>query len=280
MTRHTRFLALGALLGAGCALQAAVPTLKTLSPRGAQRGKTITLYLRGENLTMGARVQSTLPAVFSRLTLTKDPSADSNLESMTPNSSLPFLVTLKSDAPTGLYPIRVVSPDGISNVLLFSVGDLPEVDEAESKNPKLPNDQPKDAQRVTVPVTINGTLDGPAADIDNYIFTAKAGQKLVFEVEARRAGSAVDPAIEIYDATGHELVKNDDAPGLGVDTRLTYTFAKAGDYRVTVHDSKFSQQSQNFYRLHIGRYDYADSAFPLGWRRRQPLPRRWQWSDG
>ena len=43
------------------------------------------------------------------------------------------------------------------NVLLFSVGDLPEVDEAESKNPKLSNDQAKDAQRVSVPVTINGT---------------------------------------------------------------------------------------------------------------------------
>ena len=36
--------------------------------------------------------------------------------------------------------------------------------------------------------------------VDNYTFTAKAGQKLVFEVEARRAGSGVDPAIEIFDA--------------------------------------------------------------------------------
>src|SRR5262249_6435346 len=73
--------------------------------------------------------------------------------------------------------------------------------------------------------------------------------------------------IEIYDATGHELAKNDDAPGLGVDARLAYTFAKAGDYRIAVHDSKYSQQTQNFYRLKIGRYDYADAVFPLGWRR-------------
>jgi hypothetical protein len=268
MTSHSRLLAVGVLL-AGCVLQAAVPTLKELSPRGAQRGKTFALYLRGENLTQAAQVQSTLPAVFSRLTLSKDPATESNQASMTPNSSLPYMVTLKSDAPTGLYPIRIVSPDGISNVLLFSVGDLPEVDEAEAKakSPKVTNDQAKEAQRVTVPVTINGTLEGPASDIDNYVFTAKAGQKLVFEVEARRAGSAIDPAIEIYDATGKELAKNDDAPGLGVDSRLTYTFAKAGDYRVTVHDSKYSQQGQNFYRLHIGRYDYADAIFPLGWRR-------------
>src|ERR1700731_77369 len=100
MNRHTKFLAVAVLITAGGVLQAAVPALKELSPRGAQRGKTFTLYLRGENLTQAARVQSTLPAVFSRLTLTKDPSAESNQASMTPNSSLPFMVTLKSDAPT------------------------------------------------------------------------------------------------------------------------------------------------------------------------------------
>src|ERR1700688_4307457 len=116
MISHSRILAVGlGLLTAGGALQAAVPALRGLSPRGAQRGKTCTLYLRGENLTQAAQVQSTLPAVFSRLTLTKDPTAESNQASMTPNSSLPYLVTLKSDAPTGFYPIRVVSPDGISN---------------------------------------------------------------------------------------------------------------------------------------------------------------------
>ncbi len=252
-------------------LHAAVPTIRELSPHGAQRGRTFTLYLRGENLTQASQVRSTLPAVFSRLTMTKDPSAESNQGSMAPNTSLPFLVTLKNDAPIGLYPIRVTSPDGISNVLLFSVGDMPEVDETESRNPKVTNDQPKDAQRVPVPVTVNGTLDGPAADMDYYVFTAKAGQKLTFEVEARRAGSAVDPAIEIFDSAGAELAKNDDAPSLGVDCRLTYTFAKAGDYRVRVHDSKYSQQMQNFYRLRIGRYEYADAVFPLGWRRGESI---------
>ena len=47
---------------------------------------------------------------------------------------------------------------------------------------------------------VNGKLAGP--DIDKYVFHATAGQKLVFEVEARRAGSAIDPAIEIFDRPG------------------------------------------------------------------------------
>ncbi len=251
------------LLLAAATLQAA-PAIRDIQPRGAQRGKTFTLYLRGEGLTQGAQVKSTLPAGFSQLTLSKDPLSE--FGGMTrPNTVLPFMVSLKADTPVGFYPIRVVTPDGISNAVLFSVGDLPEVEEIESKNPKQPNNFPQEAQKVPVPSVINGTLEGP--DVDNYTFTAKAGQKLVFEVEARQAGSAIDPAIEIFDSTGRELARNDDAPGLGVDSRVEVTFPKAGEYRVQIHDSKFSEQAQNFYRLKIGSYQYADAIFPLGWRR-------------
>ena len=75
------------------------------------------------------------------------------------------------------------------------MSDLAEIDEAESTDPRQSNDLPVNAQKVATPVLINGKLVGP--DIDNYTFHATAGQKLVFEVEARRAGSAIDPAIEI-----------------------------------------------------------------------------------
>src|SRR6266849_6532887 len=242
----------------------AAPAIRDIQPRGAQRGKTFTLYLRGEGLTQGAQVKSTLSASFSQLTLSKDPLSEFGGMAR-PNTVLPFMVSLKADTPIGFYPIRVVTPDGISNVVLFSVGDLPEVEEIESKNPKQPNNFPEEAQKVPVPSVINGTLEGP--DIDNYTFTAKAGQKLVFEVEARQAGSSIDPAIEILDSTGRELARNDDAPGLGVDSRVEVTFPKSGEYRVQIHDSKFSEQAQNFYRLKIGSYLYADAIFPLGWRR-------------
>jgi len=96
---------------------------------------------------------------------------------------------------------------------------------------------------------------------------AKAGQKLVFEVEARRSGSGIDPAIEIFDSSGREMARNDDAPGLGVDSRVEVMFPKSGEYRVQVHDSKFSEQAQNFYRLKIASYPYAETIFPLGGRR-------------
>ena len=246
---------------------AAPPVLQELSPRGGQRGKTFTLYLRGDGLTANAEIRSTLPAIFSRMTLSRDPLSDFAMAR--PGSVLPFLVTLKADAPAGFYPVRVTTPEGVSNVLLFTVGDLPETEEAEMREPKRSNNFPEEAQAIAIPAVVNGTLT--RADIDTYKFTAKAGQKLVIEVEARRAGSAVDPAIEVLDAAGKEIARNDDAPGLGVDTRLDLAVTKTGEYRVQVHDSKYSEQGQNFYRLKIGSYSYAEAMFPLGWRRGQPV---------
>src|SRR5712691_2458969 len=147
------------LLLAAATLQAA-PAIRDIQPRGAQRGKTFTLYLRGEGLTQGAQVKSTLPASFSQLTLSRDPLSEFGGMAR-PNTVLPFMVALKSDTPVGFYPIRVVTPDGISNVVLFSVGDLPEVEEIESKNPKQAHNFPEEAKKVPVPSVINGTLEGP-----------------------------------------------------------------------------------------------------------------------
>jgi hypothetical protein len=156
-------------------------------------------------------------------------------------------------------------------VLLFAVGTLPETVESESllaekeRSEKLTNDKPVSAEKLTVPVTVNGTLVGP--DQDYYRFTARAGERLVFEVDARRAGSAIDPVVRIMTPTGRELAVNNDAASSGVDARAEVAFSQAGEYLVLVHDAKFSDQDQNFYRLKIGSYPYAESIFPLGGQR-------------
>ena len=223
--------------------------LQELEPRGAQRGTAFTLTLTGTDLREGATVLSSLPASFTPLT--------------PKGRMLPFLVELKADAPVGLYPIRIQTKEGLSNVLLFSVGVFPEAAEVELKD--YSNDSPENAQTIPTPVTVNGTLRG--SDQDFYRFHAQAGQRLVFEVEARRAGSAVDPLLRVLTSAGKEIAVNDDAPGIGVDSRVDVAFPADGDYYVAVQDSKFSAQTQNFYRLKIGSFTYADGLFPLGWKK-------------
>jgi hypothetical protein len=240
---------------------AAGPILKSMEPRGGQQGKAFTLTFTGEQLTSGAELITNLPGSFSRLSSPPDaPESDSQLY---------FLVQLKPAAPVGIYPIRVRTDRGLSNILLFSIGTLPETTEEESllKQPtdKTNNDSMARAQKLTLPITVNGSLLGP--DQDYYRFNVKAGEKWVCEVEARRGGSAIDPAFEILDAAGAQIVSVNDSPGIGVDARKEITFQKSGEYFIVVHDVKYSDQEQNFYRLKIGSYPFAEAVFPLGWQR-------------
>ena len=232
-------------------LLAVEPLIYDLQPRGGQRGKIFTLTVKGEGLLAGADLITSLPCIITKLAPPRE--AESS------GSELAYLIDLPADASVGGYPLRVRTADGLSNVQIFIVSDLAEIQEKE------PNDSIAEAQPITLPLAVGGTLKGP--DQDFFSFTVTAHQRVVMEVEARRIGSAIDPAIDLYDSNGRLIAKNDDAPGLGVDARLDFEFPKSGKYFVAVHDSKFSEQTPNFYRLKVGSFAYAEGIYPLGWQR-------------
>jgi hypothetical protein len=242
---------------------AGAPVITELQPRGAERGHSFTLTIKGRDLPNEARIFSTLPASF---TLIKTPPQSDPMAM--PGRSIAFLVEPKPDVPPGVYPIRIESAKGISNVLLFTIGTFPEVTEEESLPYSRPNrnDSIETAEPIqTAPVTVNGTLRGAERDV--FRVYGKAGERRVFEVEARRCGSAIDPVLRILNGNGKQLARSDDAPGAGLDARIDFTFPREGNYYVEVSDARFSKQTQNFYRLKIGSYQYADGIFPLGGRR-------------
>ena len=251
-------LLLGALatsaLGAG-------PSLKRLDPPGAQRGTAFTLTLVGSRL-QGAEIVSNLPGTFTPLTVSGQGAGPGKTE-----EKQPFLVELSKEASIGLYTLRLRSPEGLSNALLFSVGALPEVSEEESRQPvhQALNNSAEGSQPLQLPATVNGTLSGP--DRDFFRFEGRKGQRLVVEVEARRAGSALDPVVRLLTAEKKQIAISNDAHGMGVDCRLDISLPESGHYYLMVHDARFSQQEQNFYRLKIGEFAYAAGLFPLGGRR-------------
>jgi hypothetical protein len=239
---------------------AAPPVMTELQPRGAERGRPFLLTIVGRELGEAPRIISPLPATFT-LTVQQDPM-------MPANRYATFLVEPRADAAIGTYPLRVESAAGLSNVLFFTLGAFPETLEEESKPGAKPNsnDSIESAQVLSQsPLTVNGTLRGPERDL--YRVYGKAGETRVFEVEARRAGSAIDPVIRILDAAGRLLARNEDALGIGLDARLEFTFPKEGHYYVEITDARFSRQEQNFYRLKMGDYKYAEDLFPLGGQR-------------
>ena len=258
-------LMLGAL--ASSALGAS-PALKRLDPPGAQRGTAFTLTLVGRHL-QASEIVSDLPGTFTPLTSSGRGAAAGKAE-----EERPFLVELPGETPVGLYTLRLRSPEGLSNALLFSVGALPEVFEEESRQPvhQALNNSVDGSQALQLPATVNGTLSGPDRDV--YRFEGRKGQRLVIEVEARRAGSALDPVIRLLTAENEQIAISNDTHGLGVDCRLDLSLPQSGRYYLMVHDARFSEQEQNFYRLKIGEFAYAAGLFPLGGRRGEKVPVR------
>jgi len=245
----------------------AQPVITDVQPRGAQKGKPFTLTFTGRNLVEGAKIWSTMPASFTLLT--PDQPAPVPGAAMQPEGRYAtFLVEPTADLAVGVYAIRVVTSEGMSNVQLFTVGAFPEISEDESRPgaPPNTNDRVDDAQPLPPPpFTLNGTLRGPERDL--FRLSARAGDKRVIEVEARRCGSAIDPLLEILDANGRVIARSEDAPLLDLDARVEVTFPRDGDYSVVVRDSRFSTQTVNFYRLKVGTYSYPREVFPLGGRR-------------
>lgn len=257
------FLALSVTIFVQSALvSAAVPRIDHILPRGGQIGKTVKLTLIGQDLSNNTHLKSTIPGALTPLA----PPRNKDLI----GKQLSFLLEISPEAQVGTYPIRIQTREGLSNILLFTVGAFPEITDSELKldmqlSGTTVNDSFATAQPVEIPVTINGTLD--SADQDFYSFEMSKGQDLIVEVEARRIGSAVDPNIEIFDSTGKWIDRNGDAVGIGVDSRLQLSAPKAGTYVVAIRDSKFSRQQQNYYRLKIANYTVADGIYPLGAKR-------------
>jgi hypothetical protein len=231
-------------------LLAAPPSIASISPRGAQRGQTVTLIVEGANLTADAELVTRLSSVS--WVVNDDP----NLKPAP--AKMAFRLTLNANEAPAPQALRVRTREGLSNPVLFVVGILPEASEEE------PNDVPAQAKPITPPVTVNGRLG--ATDRDTFKFSAKAGERLVFEVEARRLGSAVDPTLHLLRQDGREIALSEDAYGIDVDSRIDYTFREAGEYLIQVHDAMYLGRSPDFYRLKAGNFPYADAVFPLGGR--------------
>src|SRR5262245_24130154 len=91
-------------------LATAPPTLTALTPRGAERGQTIEFTVAGANLSPQTRLL--LPFKADAVLV---PDAKPN------PAAVRFRLTVDASVTPGVYPVRVVTDDGVSAVALFSV---------------------------------------------------------------------------------------------------------------------------------------------------------------
>jgi hypothetical protein len=218
-----------------------------------QRGTALDLTLTGSNLAEPTGLWTSFAA---KVTI---PTDHNNGREPT---KLRVRLEVPRDAPLGFHALRLATKGGMSNLRLFCVDDLPQVQEVDT------NRSLQTAQPVTAPCVVVGRADAEVTDY--FRVTVGAGQRLTFEVLGRRLGSAFDPELTLFDArSGRELPggHNNDAPGLQTDARLTYTFQEAGDYVVAVRDVMYRGGPDYWYRLRIGDFPCATTPIPMAARR-------------
>jgi hypothetical protein len=107
-----------------------------------------------------------------------------------------------------------------------------------------PNDSREQAQSLEFITIREGSIDKPG-DVDNYRFSAKAGQPLAFELRSTEVAIPYfNPKLAVFDAEGNEVFDNiyrfiggdGDDWGKSAEPKILHTFENAGEYTLEIRD--------------------------------------------
>ncbi len=156
-----------------------------------------------------------------------------------------------NDAKPGLHLLAATDGKSVSNSVPFALDTLPECLKGG------PIDDPSKAQKVTLPIIVNGRVDRPG-EWDIYEVEGKTGETIVVEVWARRLGSPLDSFIKVTGAEGKVIAINDDhfdaASGMNTDHADSYLMVKLpanGKYFIHLGDTRRHGGKDYAYRLRI-----------------------------
>ncbi len=218
-----------------------LPILSSVYPQGTTAGQTLRVVVYGEHLDRASVVLFQDTDVKGRV-----------LTASVTTLNLEF--TVAPDAKPGPRYFRIVSPRGASNVMLFRVGDQPHFTESE------PNSDAARANRVTLPVTINGRLDFDD-DYDFFRFPAKAGESWIFDLRAARNGNGLDAALILLDADGRKLQHEEDT--FIWDPFFVHRFEQDGEYIAVVQPTHRSNDPNFAYQLDIRQSPWLQTVSPI-----------------
>jgi hypothetical protein len=260
----TSLLAIAAALPA--AAQGTIPDAPTLTdvvPPAAARGETVEVTLTGTRLA-GTKDLLCRFSAFPSMIAPVDRGLKAVVSAAT-DGQVKAKITVPADAPPGLHELRAESAQGVTTPAYFFVSQYAQIPEKE------PNNSPREANPITIPTTVAGIVNG-GEDHDVYSFTAKKGERLVFDVEGfkryappqnnQEGISYLDSFIMLRDESGRELAYDDDSSR--VDAFLAYEFAADGKYTITIRDTLYRSRGDFHYRLTVGSRPTITAVFPPG----------------
>ena len=237
-------VACGLILHSDPPLPDLAPSVRSVFPLGARAGESIEAEFLGHHLTDVIEIR------FAR--------KDIRAEVLSSDFyTVKARISVGPNVPTGLHDYRIRTSAG-TYVGVFHVGSMTGQREIE------PNNDLAHAQKIALPTIVDGIVE--QADYDVFRFHAEAGQLLIFDLLARRAGSWLDATLGVLDERGNELDFNDDYY-IHKDPHLEFRVPKSGDYFVRVAGSDEEGSKYSSYRLIAGAVPYAWRMLPAGAKR-------------
>jgi hypothetical protein len=222
----------------------ALPAITTLSPRGLHSGMEQVFTILGKDLT-GATILTSHADI--------KPMIDAAASTATK-------VVFKLQTPAKLgrvsHDVWVKTASGESSKLKVFADDL-------SPQTRTAADFKGGPVKVAkLPASLWGTLT-ETGQHDAYLFTAKAGEELVFDLAISEVGSAAKaPTLEIMDGSGAVLVVNRGLDS-GSDPFLAWKAPSDGDFTVIVSNTTMDGSANHLYRLTLGVLPYVTAFSPL-----------------
>jgi hypothetical protein len=248
--------------------QTSYPMITHATPAAVQRGQVSEIEVFGQMDFAG-----TYKALFEGAGLSAEilrPSTNAGARSTAPVRSVKLRVAVARDALAGVREFRLISDRAVSSIGQLVVVDEPVVQEQGVNNTAA------QAQSVQLPAAICGRIEA-AEDVDCFLFHAKAGVALTFEVICARLQDKIhdlqkhaDPLLTILDSRGKELSSNDDY--FFADPYLTFVPPADGDYVVQIRDVKYDGDPRWTYMLLATDQPRVIQVFPMVGRAGESLP--------
>lgn len=249
------------------------PTLSSVTPLGTARGMTVEMTVEGLNLAGAREIYFSEPGIKGKILRVKElpDLPDIRLGSngtpstvdvgpLPPRNQVTVELDIAPETPVGPVRFRLLTPLGSSPEGAFLVepyyGESPD---------REPNDTLDTAFETYLPTVLAGAISR-AGDVDHYKIVVKAGDELVFENQAMRIGSTLQPVVRIL-GTDQSVLREFGYDGGATVNRFSHKFDKGGTHFIRVADYESSGRGSNFYRILVGKLPVAVSAYPLGVRR-------------
>ncbi|MDO9633722.1 MAG: hypothetical protein Q7J05_01595 [Paludibacter sp.] len=251
-------------------VQAQKMTMGFLYPAGGQIGTTCVIEIGGLNFKKATEVMISgnglkaeiipIEEVSDRPTVKKGKKLDDQSSPQLADR-IGVRITIAKNATPGLRDLRLKSPAGVSNKLVFEVGQY------RNQKEERGSTQQKPTATGLLPATLCGQI--LPGEIDYFSFQATKGTKLVAAVKARTLVPYIADAvpgwfqavISIKDQQGNEIAYNDDFRN-SVDPVVITTIPETGTYVLAIHDAIFRGREDFNYRIDLGEIPFLEAIYP------------------